>query len=218
MTEADREFHDVLGVLIAEREPRDGTKLDAASIAVLRQAAKLMVSDNPRDAKDVAELLKLAPSPVRRVTVEKTMEELEASEPDLSALDDADLEAAERLSALLHGLACPIPDKRRAVALQLVRVLPNGPDGQGGVDDLDGLLPGPRRDLIEAVRRFVVELLAPLSPSEVFALAPAPAAEPARGAAVADLEEQIEWLRARLAEAEAKASGKLVDLAVRRRG
>jgi hypothetical protein len=183
------EFDAVFRMLVSEREDHR-TKLDVAKLAILRKCAALMVSDDPKDAKTLVELMALAPPVVRRVVVEPTLEELCAPdhEPDLSALDDADLYEAERLSALLHSRACPIPDARRTVALELVRTL-NGPSYHGGVDDLDGMEPGTRRDLVQAVRLQVEELLRPLHPREVFQM------EDLRGE-VRDLKDEIERLSA----------------------
>jgi hypothetical protein len=200
--DVDAEFNAVLGHLINERTPVHG-KLDVAAIALLRQVARLLLSDSPRDAKDVAELLRLAPPVARRITVEPTVEELESRRPDLSVLSDVDLDELFRLMALARGLAQDVPRlcARRNAGLALARRL-NAVD----FEELDVLA---RNVLIQDVRGAVELLIAPLRVTEVFAIAD-------RAAEVRVLEDTIRRLERDLHQAKMQADGKLVSLAGRR--
>ena len=199
------EFNAVLKMLISERE--DGrTKLDVAQLAVLRKAAKLMVSDDPHDAKDLVELMKLCAPVVRRVRVEPSLDELcdPAREWNLEALDDADVEQLDRIMALATGRAEYVPDARWAAALRLVRVV-------AGVGDVTDLLPGEHRDLLNEVKREVIAVIRPLDPAEVFSVELS-----ARSAERVELKSQVERLERELHMADSRASGKVTDLAAAR--
>jgi hypothetical protein len=121
--DTDAEFYAVFAMLCAERQPLDA-KLDVATTALLRHAARLMVSDNPRDVKDLTELMKLLPAPLRRVSAELSLDEITdpAKAWDLTRLDNRDIEELDRISALATGRAQYIPSERRA-ALALARTI-----------------------------------------------------------------------------------------------
>jgi hypothetical protein len=200
--DADAEFNAVLRHLISERTPVHG-KLDVASIALLRQVARLLLSDSARDARDVAELLKLAPAVTRRIEVAPSVEELESRRPDLSVLSDADIDELFRLIALARGLAQDAPKltARRNAALAIARRL--------DLVDFAALELSARNVLAQDVRVAVEGLLSPLQPRDVFSFAD-------RSAEVRGLEDQVARLERDLHQARMRAAGSLVSLAERR--
>jgi hypothetical protein len=202
-TNDDGEFHAVLSMLVAERVPVNG-KLDVATLSLLRHAARLMTSDDPRHVRDLVELMKLCPMPVRGVPVELSLEELTdpARAWNVELLDDEDLDQLDRIAALAQGRAQVIPSERRVAALKLARLL-------DGVDVYE-MLPGERLALVQDVRVQVDALMRPLSSSELY---PAPD----RDGEVRGLKDQIDRLQAELHMAEARASGKVTSLAEARR-
>ena len=206
--DADREFREVFEMLKSEREDSH-SKLGVLQLALLRQAARLAVSDDARDAKTLVELLPLCPPVVRRVRLEPTLDEVcaEDREFDLGTLDDADLEALERISSVATGRGEYVPSARRAAALRLVRLL----DGRADPADL---LPGELQDLFNEVRREVVEVLKPLDATEVFSVAED---LKARTAEVMRLRQEVARLERELHMARSVASGKVSSLTEARR-
>jgi hypothetical protein len=197
------EFMVVFDMLVAERVPANG-KLDVAVLAMLRLAARLMTSDDPRHVRDLVELMKLVPPAVRHIPAELSLDEL--ADPtrqwDVSVLDDQDLDELDRLAALATGRAEYVPNVRRSAALKLAREL-------DGVDIYE-LQAGERRELAQQVALAVSALVRPLHSSELYPVA-------SRDEEVRLLKDQIDRLQRDLHMAQSMASGKVTSLAEARR-
>jgi hypothetical protein len=200
--DADRDFYEVFNMLVSEREPV-GTKLDVASLALLRSASRLMLSDDPRHARDLIELMKLCPPVVRRVVVDASVEELESRRPDLSVLSDDDLGQLHRIVSLARGLAQDAPrlTARRNAALAIARRL--------DLADFATMELSARNMLAQDVRVSIEQLLAPLQPSDVFSFAD-------RSAEVRALEDRVAQLERDNHQLRMRAAGSLVSLSERR--
>jgi hypothetical protein len=125
------EYDTVLGVMIAERED-DRTKLNAAQLGIVRHLARLTISDDPKDAKILADLLPLAPHVIRPGAMPPlTLERMDRDDAplDISRLSNADLVELERLHAVMAGRAVPLPNERIESALALAWLL-DGADGE----------------------------------------------------------------------------------------
>jgi hypothetical protein len=122
------EFDTVLGVMIAERED-DRTRLNAAQLGIVRHLARLTISDDPRDAKILTDLLPLAPrviSPGRLPP--PTLEQVtrDDAERDICRLSNAQLAVLEELDAVMAGRAMPVVSERQEAALALTWLLDGG--------------------------------------------------------------------------------------------
>jgi hypothetical protein len=116
------EFDAVLGVMIAERED-DRTRLNAAQLGIVRHLARLTISDDPRDAKILTDLLPLAPSVISPGRLPPlTLEQVTRDDAplDITRLSNEQLVQLEGLEAVMCGRACPVKSPRHESALALV--------------------------------------------------------------------------------------------------
>jgi hypothetical protein len=101
------EYDTVLGVMIAERED-DRTKLNAAQLGIVRHLARLTISDDPKDAKILADLLPLAPHVIRPGAMPPlTLERMDRDDAplDISApFDVANLTSCLPVSGLYRSM------------------------------------------------------------------------------------------------------------------
>jgi hypothetical protein len=211
--QADDEFGIVFRTLLEERMPRDGRRLDAVSVALLRKCALHLISDDA-DPSMVLKLLEMAPKPERkRVGPEPTLDEVCAEDRpwSLELLSAEQLAQFEAISCVAQGRACPLVDERVEVGHAIARLLSEAGD-RGTVDAMPA---GKREELRQKLAGLLDELVSPWRCHEVVHNPAASSSETERlRTQVAKLQDEITWMRQRGPQPLPPATAKEIAAAV----
>jgi hypothetical protein len=120
--EAESQDEVILRWLIAERVDATRPKLSVSEVALLRKASLLMASDATDDAKDLIELLRLAPKVCRAgARPEPRLQDIcrPDVEWDLGALSNAQLLELENAASVACGRGSPVRSARMEALIGL---------------------------------------------------------------------------------------------------
>jgi hypothetical protein len=207
--EVESEADKVLRQVISSRGGREA--FDIESLATARKYVRTLLDDqaSPRDA---AELRAALPPVVKVKPVEKTLalDEMADDAPvDPALLSDWQLHMAEAIIAVGQGRACALDTRRTQKAAELIGLLDRHPD-------VGVLLPAQLDELKIRLRGAMLEIVSPeftmASLFDVYVGALG-RADPE----VAALKEKVAQLEHDLNQAQARLSGKVSDLAERRK-